>query len=362
MFADRAQEAIPAQIVSFSGCKDAQTSADVYNTAAFGLSQNAGPGGAGGACTNSMIKALQDNPHLSYVDLLASMRSILAGGGYDQIPQLSTSRPEDLRAPFEIRNPSSNGRFRALLIGINYVGTQSELRGCHNDVETMRRYIASLGFAGENVHILMDDGRHRSPTTDNFWDEVRWLVQDACPGDSLFFHYSGHGSQMPDDNGDEASGFDQALVPLDYESRGLMRDDEVFVRLCAPLQAGVQLTCVMDCCHSATILDLPYIFKANTQSLQAVNDGSMPTTEPNPDFNLDAILEFARDNPKTVAGIAFVGGILGAVAVTNMNKEQREELQEAALMQDQTGCLMALLTVLIQMICAQEESSRKEYD
>ena len=115
-------------------------------------------------------------------------------------------------------------------------------------------------------------------------NEPAWLR-----GDSLFFHYSGHGSRLHDDNGDEASGWDDALVPLDYETRGLILDDEVFVRLCAPLQAGVQLTCVMDCCHSATILDLPYIFKASTGSLEAVSAGSLYSTEPNADFNLDAI-------------------------------------------------------------------------
>eukprot|EP00746_Dinoflagellata_sp_MGD_P081325 gnl/MRDRNA2_/MRDRNA2_32358_c0_seq1.p1 gnl/MRDRNA2_/MRDRNA2_32358_c0~~gnl/MRDRNA2_/MRDRNA2_32358_c0_seq1.p1 ORF type:complete len:362 (+),score=62.52 gnl/MRDRNA2_/MRDRNA2_32358_c0_seq1:85-1170(+) len=352
----RIQEALPADIVCFSGCKDEQTSADVSSTAAFGLLHNAGPGGAGGACTNSMIKALQNHSALSWIDLLSSMRTILAQQGYDQIPQLSTSRPTNLRSRFDIKSPHFHGRRRALLVGINYVGTRSELRGCHNDVETMRRYIATQGFEGQHVHILMDNGYHRPPTTANLWDEVSWLVQDAGEGDSLFFHYSGHGSRMPDDNGDEASGWDDALVPLDYESRGLIRDDEVFVRLCAPLKAGVQMTCVMDCCHSATILDLPYIFKASTGSLEAVSNGSLFSTQPNPDFNLDAVLDWARKNPEAATGVAVVGGILGAAVLANMSEEQRGQLEKAALTQGRDGCLMTLLSILVQMICAQEDS------
>lgn len=39
-------------------CRDEQTSADVSNTASFGLPPDSGPGGAGGACTNAMMKSL----------------------------------------------------------------------------------------------------------------------------------------------------------------------------------------------------------------------------------------------------------------------------------------------------------------
>ena len=36
-----------------------------------------------------------------------------------------------------------SGKTRSLLIGINYVGTASELKGCHNDVIMMKEYIAT---------------------------------------------------------------------------------------------------------------------------------------------------------------------------------------------------------------------------
>eukprot|EP00959_Pyramimonas_sp_CCMP1952_P098900 2067681-Pyramimonas_sp.AAC.1 len=41
----------------FSGCKDEQTSADVsFTVGAFKLPADAGPGGAGGACTNALLE------------------------------------------------------------------------------------------------------------------------------------------------------------------------------------------------------------------------------------------------------------------------------------------------------------------
>jgi hypothetical protein len=57
-------------------------------------------------------------------------------------------------------------------------------------------------------------------------------------------------------------------VPVDYESAGQIRDDDLFSALIAPMPAGVILTCIMDCCHSGTVLDLPYVFVADGEHEQ----------------------------------------------------------------------------------------------
>ena len=54
---------------------------------------------------------------------------------------------------------------------------------------------------------------------------------------------------------------DETLVPLDYQSAGQITDDELHRIIVQPLPEGCKLTCVFDCCHSGTILDLPYIYK-----------------------------------------------------------------------------------------------------
>lgn len=319
----RAQEVMPATVVMFSGCQDCQTSADVSNTASFDLPQDAGPGGAGGALTNSMIKAVSDSGDYTWVSLLKAMREIL-DGNYTQIPMLSCSCKMDLNSSFSIQNPEPSGQYRALLIGINYVGSSAELRGCHNDIETMTRYITDQGYADGEMKILLDDGEHEEPTLQGIVDAMTWLSSGAQAGDSLFFHYSGHGASVRDDDGDEADGKDEALVPVDYKEAGLLRDDKVFEILVGPLTEGVQLTCILDCCHSGTILDLPYMFKADDGSLAAVEDGSFTEMQENPAFDFGKIIQVIQDHPGLAAGVAVVGAIgLAAFTAYSANNESQ---------------------------------------
>ena len=97
---EQAEELIPANVRMISGCQDSQTSADVSNVASFSLPDPAGR--AGGACTAAMLKTLYDDEgdravDLSFQETLLKMREVLSGGGYSQIPQLSSSRPLDMK-------------------------------------------------------------------------------------------------------------------------------------------------------------------------------------------------------------------------------------------------------------------------
>mmetsp|Transcript_108109 Transcript_108109/g.187617 ORF Transcript_108109/g.187617 Transcript_108109/m.187617 type:complete len:826 (-) Transcript_108109:84-2561(-) len=263
---DEANQAVPSTIIQFSGCKDDQTSADVANTASFGI----GGRGAGGACTCSMIKAMQQQPDCSWVQLLRNMRRILKEDGYQQIPQLSCSRDMNLHNPIRYTNWSPKGSFRSVLIGINYYGSRAQLSGCHNDVFAMQKAIQQFGFKSEDQWVLLDDGQHDKPTYCNITRAMHWLVDGAKEGDSLFFHYSGHGTTLADDDyGEEDSGMDQALCPVDYEYSGMLRDDTVYEIMVSPLHQGANLVCVTDCCHSGSIMDLPYTFKASERALVA---------------------------------------------------------------------------------------------
>lgn len=76
----------------------------------------------------------------------------------------------------------------------------------------------------------------------------------------------GHGGKLKDDNGDEKDGFDETLVPLDYNTAGQIRDDDLYKCLVGGLKEGVYATFIMDCCHSGSVLDLPYTFVADGES------------------------------------------------------------------------------------------------
>eukprot|EP01101_Sappina_pedata_P005141 TRINITY_DN22_c0_g1_i6.p1 TRINITY_DN22_c0_g1~~TRINITY_DN22_c0_g1_i6.p1 ORF type:complete len:218 (+),score=67.17 TRINITY_DN22_c0_g1_i6:49-702(+) len=154
-------------------------------------------------------------------------------------------------------------RRRALLVGINYYKQQGELRGCINDVKNLKNFLIQNGFSSSpsDMTVLTDDGLNTAlPTRANILAACMWLVHDNQPGDLLFFHYSGHGSQAADTTGDEADGTDETLVPVDYRTAGMIVDDDLHSTLVKPLNGGVRFYSIFDCCHSGTALDLPFVY------------------------------------------------------------------------------------------------------
>jgi len=155
------------------------------------------------------------------------------------------------------------GRRKALLIGINYFGQSGELRGCINDTKNVSNFlIERYGYKREDMIILTDDQSNPvlQPTKQNIIRAMQWLVADAQPNDALFLHYSGHGGQTSDLDGDEEDGSDEVIYPVDYKTAGHIVDDEIHFYVVKPLRAGVRLTAIFDSCHSGSVMDLPYIY------------------------------------------------------------------------------------------------------
>lgn len=143
----------------------------------------------------------------------------------------------------------------------------------------------NFGYAREDMVILTDDQQNpmSQPTKANILRAMHWLVKDARPNDSLFFHYSGmlfpflrdlglffsnstkygyigHGGQTKDLDGDEDDGNDEVIYPVDFRSAGHIVDDEMHRIMVKSLLPGVRLTAIFDSCHSGSALDLPYIY------------------------------------------------------------------------------------------------------
>lgn len=167
----------------------------------------------------------------------------------------------------------ASGRRKALLIGINYTGTRAALRGCINDAKNLKSLLVRQGYPDDTSHMVMltDESKNRntkySPTGANICKAMQWLVQGASQGDILFFHFSGHGAQVPDKTGLEADGLNETILPLDYKKKQIT-DDELWGTLVYPLESGTRLTAIMDCCHSGTGLDLPFDYKLAKKSKQ----------------------------------------------------------------------------------------------
>ena len=63
------------------------------------------------------------------------------------------------------------------------------------------------------------------PTGENILKAMDWLVKE--PGSCNFLHYSGHGGQVKDESGQRESGYDDTIVPVDYEQKGQLDSDTV---------------------------------------------------------------------------------------------------------------------------------------
>jgi metacaspase-1 len=140
---------------------------------------------------------------------------------------------------------------RALLIGVNkYQMAGADLRGCVNDVVNLKSVLQDLyGFKPRDIAVLTDG----KATQKAMADGITGLLRGAKPGDVLVLHFSGHGSNVPDADGDEADGRDEILCPTDLDWKRPFTDDWLRRTFDRHLQPGVSLTAIMDCCHSGTI-------------------------------------------------------------------------------------------------------------
>lgn len=160
---------------------------------------------------------------------------------------------------------------RALLIGINYIGSTCELNGCINDTINMKKLLIEMFNYKEENMIMLDDGgvNPLKPTRDNILKYFNQVVDATGVGDTLFVHYSGHGSLVADKNQDEvnnpdAPGMDSVLCPCDYDKypgeEGFILDDTLKI-IVNKLPKGSKLRMFADCCMGASLLDLEYIYK-----------------------------------------------------------------------------------------------------
>lgn len=143
------------------------------------------------------------------------------------------------------------GQFKALVVGINYPDSNYELRGCVNDANNVHALLTE--FYGFEVESLLDE----EATTAAILNGMENLVAGARPGDVLYFHYSGHGSQMTDgpDQDNEEDGLDEIICPVDLDWRDKVIRDDDMKRIFDKVPNGVNLTVVLDCCNSGGGLD-----------------------------------------------------------------------------------------------------------
>jgi hypothetical protein len=137
---------------------------------------------------------------------------------------------------------------RSLSIGINdYPGVGSDLSGCVNDAYDWKEALKKRGF--DNQVILVD----ASATKKRIMDAIVAMVEETGPSDIGVITYSGHGTWVPDQDGDEADGRDEALCPHDIGVDGsVITDDELF-EVFSQRKYSARIVFISDSCHSGTV-------------------------------------------------------------------------------------------------------------
>lgn len=166
-------------------------------------------------------------------------------------------------------------------MGIEYVryaatGKLARLPGCHHDVDVMvKLLIEKFNVDPKAIKVLADKSNAFSttvPNKANILGALKWLTETGKQ--QLHFIYSGHGSWQQDDSGDEVDGRDEMIVPEDFLENGFITDDmlqgEAFLE---SVPAAAAVTCIFDCCHAGSMLDLAQCYTWKQGSMASFSPG-----------------------------------------------------------------------------------------
>ncbi len=132
------------------------------------------------------------------------------------------------------------------------------------DVDSLKQVLMQkFGFIEREIKVLKTSAETTHESIRRTFKS--FLIDQTSEGDIVYFHYSGHGGTVPDDDqhgpnpivGDEISGYDQTLIPSDYISRmdasNDIRDDEIKEWLDdLKVRKPANVTVTMDSCFSGT--------------------------------------------------------------------------------------------------------------
>ena len=150
----------------------------------------------------------------------------------------------------------------ALLIGIGDYPCESGWSVIHgdNDISIIKAALIRQGFPTDNILQLLNS----DATKDNILHAFETIANHCQQGDIVYVHFSGHGQQITDLNGDEEDGFDEAWIPYDakksylagvYEGEKHLTDDElnpIFTKLRVRVGTKGKIIIIADACHSGS--------------------------------------------------------------------------------------------------------------
>jgi caspase domain-containing protein len=130
----------------------------------------------------------------------------------------------------------------ALLIGVKETtfggGRFAPLRAVGRDLARVRSFLGGRGY---------ELFTPRDLRAADVASQLERLVDATGPSDELVVYFTGHGYRYKDDDGDEADGWDEALVCSDDAL-----SDDWFRDLWRRARPGARFIVIIDACHSAS--------------------------------------------------------------------------------------------------------------
>jgi len=152
---------------------------------------------------------------------------------------------------------------KALVVAIANYPEKSGFRSIHslNDIQLVKASLVAKGFPEQDIKVITESQATRATIERELID---FATKKLKPGDFFYFHFSGHGQQVQDENGDEVDGLDEAMVPYDafntfkpgvYQGERHLTDDrihELFKKIRSRLGPRGHLLACFDACHSGS--------------------------------------------------------------------------------------------------------------
>jgi len=140
-----------------------------------------------------------------------------------------------------------------LILALDYKRTQNPLT-CSMDGRNMEALARACGVT--DVTAMYDE----QCTKEQARDAIQ-AVGERCGEDDYFvIYYSGHGTSVDDEDGDEEDGKDEALCFVDEQGQisyeTCMTDDDFAEAIVNATEDKARIIILTDCCHSGTIADL----------------------------------------------------------------------------------------------------------
>jgi len=154
----------------------------------------------------------------------------------------------------------TGGQVRILILALDYNYSEGQELTSSLDGSLMVRIAKHAECTDITAVTDAHLGDSDFPVRQYVLDRIREVGARCKPGDWFVWFWAGHGVNIPDKNGEELDGLDEAFVCPDKRGRltapAVLVDDDFSKALDAYIPLGVKILCICDCCHSGTICDI----------------------------------------------------------------------------------------------------------